>query len=549
MWTLSEKAYGCVRLADELAQSRRWFRNSNKLLAVLEDLHDIQEPALLPWLSEFLLDKDESVRSVARKLIGAKLAEIPAYKSADTHCDLTSVNESVFWAYRWDAPANWRTLKPSQVATAAGPEDDTAYAQVLGLLSFHRNGYVRQEAVRLLTRIRTGEELRFLLIRQNDWVDPVAREAQAAVRDRISTGYVRHFIACFRLLLHLSEYRRYNLQNVVQDVMSLLLSTEQESLLLGAIADPDRHVRRRVAKFALNEPGDHLQAVVNACLISPDPVVRLWAVPQVPMLDDEDACVAILDQLADDRFMPIRREVSRVRIARHPETAESVWSALLFDPSRSLRELARFSLIRRGMDKSELAVIYRNKLQDEPELLPVIEGFSETAEPADAAYFQNLLDHPLPSRRCAAVRGIVRLLGEDATSDVLPYLDDVSPSVARTVSAQIRPIVSTSEVDVLVNLALNSSYTHCQRNAIDLIVSLGKWESIPHLLHIAATVTSSDISAYAEDKATTWFTSNRNFTRPRPQEIQAVKAVIDQYTTDLPGELVATVRKGLSWYR
>lgn len=549
MWTLSEKAYNHLRLADELAQSRRWFKNANKLLAVLEDLDDIQEPALLPWLSKFLLDKDESVRSVARKLIGAKLAEIPAYKSADTLCDLTSVNESVFWAYSWDTPANWRNLKPSQVATAAGPEDDTAYAQVLGLLSFHRNGYVRQEAVRLLTRIRTGEELRFLLIRQNDWVDPVAREAQAAVRDRISTGYVRHFIASFRLLLHLSEYRRYNLRNVVQDVMSLLLSTEQESLLLGAIADPDRHVRRKVAKFALNEPGDHRQAVVNACLISADPVMRLWSVPHVTAIGNKDVCSVILEQLADDRFMPIRREVARVRVGRHPETAESVWSALLFDSSRSLRELARFSLIRCGMNTSELAAIYRNKLQDEPELLPVIEGFSETAELADAAYFQNLLNHPLPSRRCAAVRGIVRLRGEDATFELLPYLDDVSPSVARTVSAWIRPMVSTTEVDVLVNLALNSSYTHCQRHVIDLIVSLGKWESIPHLLRIAATVTSPVISAYAEAEATRWFTSNRNFTRPRPQEIQAVETVIDQHATDLPSELVATVRKGLSWYR
>ena len=57
-----------------------------------------------------------------------------------------------------------------------------------------------------------GKELPFLLIRQNDWVNSIALDAQSAVAERINDAYATRFARCLRLILHLASYQRRDLR-------------------------------------------------------------------------------------------------------------------------------------------------------------------------------------------------------------------------------------------------------------------------------------------------------------------------------------------------
>src|SRR6185312_3917797 len=71
---------------------------------------------------------------------------------------------------------HWATLKAGDLSVFRGAE--ATAAAVIGAASFHASGHVREAAVRLLDEVETGAELRFLLIRLNDWVPAVRSAAQ-----------------------------------------------------------------------------------------------------------------------------------------------------------------------------------------------------------------------------------------------------------------------------------------------------------------------------------------------------------------------------------
>ncbi len=74
-----------------------------------------------------------------------------------------------------DVSDDWSCLTPAEVHRLAA--DGPSRTAVLGLSSLHRDGRVREEAVRLLGGVRDGEELLFLLLRGHDWDKPVAAAA------------------------------------------------------------------------------------------------------------------------------------------------------------------------------------------------------------------------------------------------------------------------------------------------------------------------------------------------------------------------------------
>jgi hypothetical protein len=131
--------------------------HEDEICSLLFKLAQTSEPGLLPYLIQFLLAKSTNVRTAAQTAVGSLLAEVSPY-------DLLHVID-LSWG-EWDAYwSQWRQLSPTSVRDLAINEHCKLEPAVLGIFSFHRNGFVRHEAVRLLTTIEDGTELPFLLNR------------------------------------------------------------------------------------------------------------------------------------------------------------------------------------------------------------------------------------------------------------------------------------------------------------------------------------------------------------------------------------------------
>ena len=70
--------------------------------------------------------------------------------------------------------------------------------------SLDANGFVREDAVKRLAKVATGEELPYLLLRLNDWVPQVRDAAREAVLARITPEYAPHFVTYLATFARLS---------------------------------------------------------------------------------------------------------------------------------------------------------------------------------------------------------------------------------------------------------------------------------------------------------------------------------------------------------
>ncbi len=103
---------------------------------------------------------------------------VPALPSLEMQLRRSSSSRLYASGHFYPCHRDWFDLQPSSLAAVVDDSDPHA-ASVLGLLSCHEDGHVREAAVRALAA--RGEGLPWLLMRVNDWVSAVRVRATTAV--------------------------------------------------------------------------------------------------------------------------------------------------------------------------------------------------------------------------------------------------------------------------------------------------------------------------------------------------------------------------------
>ena len=77
----------------------------------------------------------------------------------------------------------WHKIAPAAISRLAQTYE--LDASVIGFLASHANGFVRAAALEVLAQHTSGQEIPFLSLRANDWVDPVAARASELLISRL----------------------------------------------------------------------------------------------------------------------------------------------------------------------------------------------------------------------------------------------------------------------------------------------------------------------------------------------------------------------------
>lgn len=520
MWTRSEKTQLLQQLYDVLSSNSRLPSQGReeRILALLAQINDRGEPEAIYAVAQCLFEPPTQIKTIASRTIQRLLSLV----SPDQLIDLS---DAIRWSWGWNFSEAWGKLKPQDMDALL--VDSKSRAAVLGLLSFHRSGYVRQEAVRRLDCEAGGDELPYLLIRQNDWVSVISQQAQAAVNKRLVPEKVSHFIQCLPLVVQLLRFQRQNLSAVVRKVVEMLLLPEHDAMLAEAISHSNRSVRRQVVRVALDMPNAHQARVIHNGLTSQDAVVRLHCAKRVgdcflgPELHEMAA------RLRQDRFMPVRREGFVIEANSSPDATAGIWQRALLDRHASLRELARFWL---GKTASfDAASFYRRAVSEDASSLPAASGLAECGDEKDLAAIQRLCVHPQVRFRLAGVRGMARIARERAVDELLQALLDASPKVVREAKRQMEPFLSDVPGAALLAIVNEAQAEHVKTCVMQLIADKGKWQSLPWLIK-AACVADDEVAATAWRLAEAWFSPplcNRVFTKPTLDERMAIELAME----------------------
>jgi hypothetical protein len=154
MWKLSEHTQALLQQLHDLLSSTAWFAKAKREESILNLLDQIgvqEGPAAIPSVARCLFSTSQRVRITASRIVHRLLSGL----SPDQFIQLSG---RLGRSYGWYISDAWDKLLPVGISPLlVDPETQTA---ILGLLSFHRNGYVRvaiEEAVAEIHK-EEGEE-------------------------------------------------------------------------------------------------------------------------------------------------------------------------------------------------------------------------------------------------------------------------------------------------------------------------------------------------------------------------------------------------------
>ena len=491
------------------------------------------------WMGvDFLFAKEPDIRAAAASALESAIDAAPMER-----LDQEERQSGSWWGY--EPP--WEGLGPDDVAKLRrefGPR-----ASLLGLLTLHHSGYVREAAVRELANVEEGHDLRFLLRRLNDWVGPVRDAAREVVRLRLHDGAVPHWLRLLPETIDLLRCGRVDQAEVVDSVLGLLLAPRHAAALEEAILALPRPSRARFFRRALAIEGADVARLIRYGLELEDPVVQLRSARKGIELAAPPERYELLLRLSRFRSMPVRRIALLARAEADAGRAVSVWNEALLDSHRSIRELAQVSLRAAGV--LDVAEEYRRALRLDPDSVPALLGLGESGGIEDIPRFEAALRSPLASRRAAAVEGLARCAPDESVDVLLESLLNESPRVVREAKKQLSvhlDLLRQGGRDPLRTLlaSLDRARSTASITAIiDLISLLGKWSSLPALLRLWSSPVE-EFAIAARRAAERWFTPprcHRVFTSPSPAEAEAIRAVV----ATLPAQDQTLVRSWVSF--
>jgi hypothetical protein len=218
----------------------RLFRGDPRV-DILHKIGDAGEPAAIPDLLPLVLTRSsdiarEATRVIERLLECVKPAEFSRFDEYVRAGDID-------WKWRKEA---WAELQISDVKRLAKLSEGAA--SLIGVLSCHGSGYIRESAVRELGKFNNGAELPFLLLRVNDWVGIVREIARPLVFARIRPEYAPVFLKWLPLVLRLRLTRRGDGEEIIGRVKELFARRETAHLLKTGRNSEDRFARRFFSK-------------------------------------------------------------------------------------------------------------------------------------------------------------------------------------------------------------------------------------------------------------------------------------------------------------
>ena len=514
------------------------FRRQDPRIANLELIAASREVRVVPDLLRLLALDDSLAPRVARTISNLVQGIDPV--------QLSSLDEQVRRAsYAHHRTGAWNRLSPGSVSDLAATAGfDPA---VIGLLASHAKGFVRAAALEVLAQRTDGQEIPFLALRANDWVEPVASRASELLTGRLRADNRRAVLDALPFIVRLLGQRRRDHAQIARALRSVLLSDGGDDALARGKRF-DAPVRQIMYELLTADGTAFKKVLVNAALADPDVVIRARSIRSLAADPNFDDRIAILERLlADDPVPGIRRLVLGL-IAEHvPERIAAVFPGVLFDRVASVRALARFVIGAR-----QLPLVPRDLyVQSLTGILPkqivgAIEGLGETGTHADADLVAPFLSSSVPRVRRAALRALAKLDAERAVSSAIDALADAGSSVrsvavdilatnANRVDFGVVRLVQRSLPDPLVRRSLLRLFTHAQ-----------KWEAAALLLE-ALTDPDDAVRIAASGLVDLWLGGfNRRQSQPTTEQLLRIHTLMDAVGSRLPEETASLLRFSIS---
>jgi hypothetical protein len=394
---------------------------------------------------------------------------------------------------------------------------------LLGLLSFHRNGYIREKAVQLLSLVEDGGEFPYLLLRLNDHISKIRKKAYGELLKRVKVENGNALLDNLFLFQHIQKYAREHDEKLFNRMDEVLTDVAVTSLLVEKLTSKDRYVRRISLGYLLMNPD---RRILEVALCNNDFIIRQIVAEYIcSSLGDEEKPL-YYQLLKKDSYMQVRKVAFQMMLTWPEEEILSEMKDYLLDSHKSVRELAQFYVSKLKLPIGMLD-IYLQCVNQGLHLMGAISGIGEVGSKEQSVLVKSFIEHPRPKVRLAAVKVLAKIgdLNEE-TESFLHALMDTSAKVSKMAAVALKG--HFHDVERLMMLLVAEEQIHVKRNIVFLLAHLSKTQSI--LALVKGLSYAPELRELIEEKILTWLKGyNRTFYLDlNSEDKQELKVLLEQ---------------------
>ena len=498
------------------------WRGGQDTVSRIRQIGDSGEPFAIPNLLSYAfapnLDVQKETRSAIRRLFEhLPLEQLPALDEA----------LRTSWAHAED----WYGFKPSLKQLKRCDVDDPI---VPALLSCHRSGYVRADAIRLLGESSSDTAIPFLMVRLVDWVEAVRRTADIQLIDKLQPQYAGMFVRSLGLVERLSDNSRFR-PAYREWVKDLLKRPDCADHVNRGLNSDQLAVRRACYRLAVNNPALNRRGLLERAVLESDVVIRSWAFASGPALTVK---INWMGLAASDTYAPIRQKAFDA-LARNQASFEEL-SKFLFDRHAGIRRACQALC----SDRFGLAPVqvYRAALGDKSSKKTAVaaRGLAESGSREDSQRLLELLNHPSARVRSAAVHALGIFAVELVKERLLDRISSDSRSVARE-AASVLLLRKLASPGIIWAAAKQNPHDKVRLVVLRQMWRAGKWAQLRLYLD-ATTAYDAEVAECALERLVVWESQfNRTFVQPSASEPAELLDLLYKAQSRLPADLAKRI--------
>jgi HEAT repeat protein len=526
-----------VQLYRKVPAVRRLLGGSDDQCRLLFEIGSSGETAALVYVAPFL--RTERTRAAATSAVAALVSKLGPL-------DLPKLEEIRGFSFDWPDEAGvfskWLQAETGLVGALDDGTPDSLW--VMGFLSFHWNGFLREEAVRRLAARQEIDRVPFLLLRANDWVSQVRKRAKQALLVAIKAHGADAFGAFLPLVERLSATRREDHEQLLSAIGGLFAGSEGQRVLRRAICSPDRYVRRSAYARGWESGDSDVGGFLEGACADSDSVVRSGAVQRACQLADGHDRRTWLRRFLGDKFSCVRRIALYGWVEHFADgVLDDAFLALLADRSAGIRDAARFYVKRAS--KFDFVGHYRERFTSRQVALrtAALIGFGETAQRRQLSEIVPFLSDSSARVRAAAMTAAGKLTESSETASFVTGLQDESPAVskaARLVLERRRPSVAELREHLYSDVP-----DHTRINILKILAARNRRGDIYELAGAASRLHEGPRD-WATKAVYRWVDQNRRWPYAPPRETcERLEQVIEEHGPNL-GELRTVLQRLLN---
>ena len=446
--------------------------------------------------------------------------------------ELLEFADAVRRSYRWygaTRPA-WLTMRPSDVkALRRGEAIPTA---ILGVISFHGNGFIREAALRVLDHVEGGAELRYLLVRLNDWVPEVREAALRAVRRRLTAEYASAFAFHIGLIVRLLAWGRANHFETLGSIVELLRGPAGWPRLPSILDSANAMSRRFLYRLLMDAESEAGRALIRRALRDSEPLTRLEAMRRLQ--GAKPGNLEVLRAALRDKFSPVRLLAARELANADCGESEDTFIELLMDPAASVRALAR----QRLGTRIDFARIYQQHLADPmpQRVAAALRGIAEIGDLGSVARVVALVGAADARVAAAALRALAMLDGDNRIADLLDALRSPRLSLVREAARGLSVRIQLVDPKALWEISQDARALVARVRVLKLLFQGPKWSALFYMLACVID-REPEVARRARTALEGWLMRfNSSWAEPSAEQLPRLRNALEAVRGQLPAD-------------